>query len=419
MNIEEIIASIKIYYHKPPKDSYFAKYRTEVDGEWQTKHIPVDQKTKAAAHAWLVQWLKAECIKKPVETIITIRSLVDWWYEYLDERKCSPEMLKSHEQSITNHVLTHPIADMDIELIEMPETTQFISWLKDRKTLKAPHVNLSPNSIRIIVRAVRTLFDDAEGMKRIRKGFPNPFLRPRIKYVMPKIKKKAGNVKVWIELAAFNQLIDCQEIPNFRRVRYLVAAGTGARPQEQSGWKWKDWKKVKERSFLRVERQLKRKIGKRTGHEDGDPKEEASSRDIPLQMSVQEALKWWFETGWRIFVGRAPTPEDRIFPTDEGKDNAFCSASKELIKDLRQAGLPTLYEDKLPYEYRSLRKSFLTWLELAGVSDSRRQALAGQTGETVMDAHYIGRHLETYLAEVDKLALTSLIGCNRTEQAAE
>ena len=118
------------------------------------------------------------------------------------------------------------------------------------------------------------------------------------------------------------------------------------------------------------------------------PKTKASKRPVPLHPLAATVLDAWKREGWRAFVGRAPEENDPIVPGPDGLPARPRSASL-FREDLEAAELPTSYESE-PFELRSTRRSFTTWLDAHGVPGEVQDRLIRHVDIGVRSRHYRG-----------------------------
>jgi hypothetical protein len=127
-------------------------------------------------------------------------------------------------------------------------------------------------------------------------------------------------------------------------------------------------------------------------------------RLLPLHPLASRALRAWKAAGWARLVGRQPNTSDPVFPNDKGKAHRPASAGL-LRADLAAADLPTLFRDKYPIDFHSLRRSFYTWLRAARVEGDTVKMLMGHSGGSVGERHYGAKELERMRAAVETLVL--------------
>ena len=107
------------------------------------------------------------------------------------------------------------------------------------------------------------------------------------------------------------------------------------------------------------------------------PKTKKSRRTLPLHPATVAALREWLKTRWIELVGRAPAPEDFLFPGLNGRGARPRSA--ELIRDdLAAIGLLIEFEGQ-PIEFKATRSSFSSWLERG--ADVLQGALTGSAAD--------------------------------------
>jgi integrase len=152
--------------------------------------------------------------------------------------------------------------------------------------------------------------------------------------------------------AAAEQLLVSDAIPEPRKVRYVLAATSGARDGELAGLRFDDVDL--DAATFSITKSTTTKGG--TTMPDGtkcrgvavrEPKTDASVRTLPLHVLAVRTLRAWKAQGWARWVGRAPHATDLVFPSAEGKPWRPASA-RHLRDDLAAAQLPTLYLDKHP-----------------------------------------------------------------------
>lgn len=145
------------------------------------------------------------------------------------------------------------------------------------------------------------------------------------------------------------------------------------------------------------------------------PKTKKSKRTLPLHPATVAALREWIETGWIALVGRAPGPEDFLFPGLNGRGARPRSA--ELIRyDLAAVGLPIELEGQ-PIEFKATRSSFSSWLDAEDVPRERIKRLLGHAARDVTEAHYTKRDLEQLMAAVLVIPLVWTVGVGKRPAA--
>jgi integrase len=187
-------------------------------------------------------------------------------------------------------------------------------------------------------------------------------------------------------------------IPSLRRVRYVFAATTGAREGETSGLAWRHVKLKADIPNVEIERQLT------TLGAFAAPKRD-SYRTLPLHRVAVEALSWWQREGWAMVVGRKPTDDDPVFPSETGTFHRPRTAAHVRL-DLAAAGVPIHYANR-PMDAHALRRSFATILADAEVPEDVRAILMGHASKTVTDRHYTARNLARFVGAIAKLDLGS------------
>lgn len=374
---------------------FFGKYK--VLGRWKNKLVPVSIDDKERATEWFALWLKmldktgVEPVNDEVhlDTRKTIRSLSGQWLRWKQEQPgADVRAYKGCKALLDNWVLPHAIADVDIEKeLDLGQCTAWVESIK--KSGKAP------NTVRNIVQGLRGFIVDIRGKGWVKLP-ENPLLDPYIRKVIGTVETVAGkNTIIHLKKDEAITLLSCTaaEIPSVRKVRNLVAIVTGVRVGEISALRFEDLDLEAKVATAKVFRQLT------SMDSDGkpvfkDPKKK-SHRILPLHPSAVNALRWWKAMGWREFVGRSPKPSDPVFPTPNG--DYTLSRSADLLRvDLAIAKLPMLFDGKHPITFHATRRTFMTLLEGEGVSRDLISALAGHSGKTVADRHYIAKNIDRF-----------------------
>jgi hypothetical protein len=107
----------------------------------------------------------------------------------------------------------------------------------------------------------------------------------------------------------------------------------------------------------------------------------------------------------RVHFHPAPPPDStdlQAIPNIQG-EYSLSKWADLLRTDLAVAKLPTLFDGKHPITFHALRRTFMSLLEGEGVSRDLISALAGHSGKTVADRHYIAKNIERFYEVVKKL----------------
>ena len=258
------------------------------------------------------------------------------------------------------------------------------------------------------MQGLRGFLIDARGKGWIRLR-ENPFLDPYIKRMLSGADTLAGkNTIIHLTAPQVTKLLVCESslIPSMRKVRNLVAIATGARLGELAAWRWEDFDLDTPIPTVKVFRQVQfsAEPGKPVFKE---PKRK-SHRILPLHPTATKAMRWWMEHGWLEHVGRAPGPEDPVFPSIEGE--FLVSRTADLFRaDLATAELPVVFDGKHSFTFHACRRTFMSLLETESIPREIIGALAGHAGKTVADRHYIAKNLKRFHEAVCRLPLPTTL----------
>jgi integrase len=412
------------------------QYRV-VPGEWKEARIPRKHHTERQAERWALAFI-AEFRKKsaarPVlpeadrEECPTIRSLANKWGELREgDPKLSAATRVQNASNIQRHVLPYrDIADVPISALGSGSLRMWLRRVRDHGRLmkvkgdkgerpgqggkwKRTEEPLAPYTTRNVVNTLTAFFDDAMAEQWV--DLPaNPMRHPGVRKEIPDAITRAGKrVIVHLSRAAAEQLLTSDAVPEQRRVRYLVAATSGARDGELAAVRFDDIDL--DAATFNITKSATTKGGatrsdgtKCCGVSIREPKTDASVRVLPLHPLAARALRAWKAQGWARWVGRQPQATALVFPSAGGEPWRPASA-RYLREDLAAAQLPTLYLGKHPFDFHAFRRSFYTWLRNEGVDRETVEMLMGHSGATVGERHYDDRNLERMRKAVAMLKL--------------
>ena len=233
----------------------------------------------------------------------------------------------------------------------------------------------------------------------------NPLLDPYIRKVLGTADTVAGkNTIIHLKKEEAQRLLLCdsEHIAPIRKVRNLLAIATGGRAGEIGALRWEDVNLDADVPTVTIFRQVQF-TGLKGAPVFKEPKRR-SHRILPLHPTAAAALRWWKSKGWREYVGIAPQQSDPIFPTPQGA-YTMSRWSPLLKADLAVAKVPVLFDGKYPITFHALRRTFMSILDGEGVSRDLISALAGHSGKTVADRHYIAKNIDRYYEVVKQLPI--------------
>lgn len=343
---------------------------------------PITDRAEAVriAAEWSAMAARGEIVRDgtaPVKAPATLAEIAPRWVELVKTSELAPSTKALHG------IAARVVADRFGTLTPAQLTAPVVrAWVRELRGA------LSASRTRNIFNSLGKLLDDAfaEGWHQA----PNPCRLPKVREELPALPDlEDGDKPRHTEDEASRLCFDAR-IPLERRLRYLLAFTTGMRDGELAGLRW---------SSLVVEHQVEAVRVRDAVAQAGDAgwatrratKTKASRRTIPLHPAALAALAGWRAGGWRELVGRDPTDDDPILPGPGGEPARPASAAL-LRADLATVGLPTSWRApggaEEPFEFRSTRRSFATWLEAHEVSGDHVDRLLGHAPTSVRRKHY-------------------------------
>jgi integrase len=156
--------------------------------------------------------------------------------------------------------------------------------------------------------------------------------------------------------AEVGALLASDAIPLFRRALYAGLALAGPRPSELVGRRVADLDETWTPLPL-----LRAPTGWNTKARREGPTKTGAKKHLPIHPVWRALLREWLAEGWKQHVGRAPKPDDLLFP-DSGAPVSGSNLNRWFKEDLERLGLPggrSLY---------ALRASFISLAELGGAT---------------------------------------------------
>jgi integrase len=402
------------------------QYRT-APGNWSETRVPREHGAERAAEQYARVWLDEytkQVAERPIVNKIaderpTIRDLAEKWLELRNkDPKLSAATRTQNASNMRRHVLAYPkIADAPIADLGSGALREWLREVRDHGRLKLRTTTkyderpgrggkwiktgepLAPYTTRNVVNTLSAFFNDAMAEQWV--DLPaNPMHHPGVRKEIPGAETRAGTV-IYLSRPAVEKLLAAKTTPEHRRVRYLLAATSGLRDGEIAGLRFEDVDV--DAGTVNVDKSLAEK-GAEGWATLGKVKTKGSERLLPLHPLAARALRAWKAAGWAHFIGRQPNASDPVFPNDKGEAHRPASAGL-LRADLAAADLPTLFRDKYPIDFHSLRRSFYTWLKAARVEGDTVRMLMGHSGGSVGERHYGAKELERMRAAVETIVL--------------
>ncbi len=395
-------------------------------GDWAEHRIPREHRTEKQAERYALAWLaeyRKQVAQRPAlppatERGKTIRDLADTWEKLTENNpKLSPATRKQHKGALHVHVLVYPeVADAPIVDLGPAVLRAWLRKVRDHgktrvtwETIDGRKVRklvrggpLAPFACRNVVNSLTAFFADAMAEEWV--DLPaNPMKHEAVRREVPEAVTLAGrHTIVHLTRPVAEKLLTSAAMPEWRRVRTLLALTSGMAEGELSGLKLDDVELDAPVPTVKITKALALE------GDDGwstlrAPKTDNRVRVLPLHPLAVRALRAWQASGWARWVGHAPAAHAPVFPNAAGE--AWRPDSPSLLRaDLRAAGLPDKYEGN-PFTAHATRRSFATWLTEAGVAESTIKRLMGHAGSGVTQQHYTAQTLTMLQAAVESIKL--------------
>jgi integrase len=245
----------------------------------------------------------------------------------------------------------------------------------------------------LTVRNVARVLDAIYKFAQARGYFPKTLRRPteaeefkaEISGALREKQKLGQEGRVACPVETAKALVNCEAVPELRRIMARVAFFTGARPGELHAWRVGDLREEHGVWFLDIREQW-------TLAHKGFPSRLAPlktvwcKRKVPVHSSLIRHLRSWIEEGWERHVGHKPEANDYLFPNADAA--AFREVSSvEFLADLRTAGCETVHKGHTLDIY-SLRHAFATAAKRARIFSEARDRLLGHRPKDTKSLYY-------------------------------
>lgn len=380
-------------YSRRDSAGWILRYLDESTRTWRDHRVPKEFTAKRQAEAYAAAWL-AELKRlgeRPEVPVVpkadkgpTIRDLRDKWIEM---RKGDPKLAASTRAGDKANMDHHIIPALGKLVFADMTTARLRQFVRDLTAKR------SASTVRNVVGTLSTFVQDCRAEEWI--TLPgNPVRDPAVTKLLPtkELKEPLPIPKVAVE-----RLITSEKVPVQRRIRYAHGALTGMRIGEMAAVLWQDFEGLDgDKATMDVTKSIREGVA-------SDTKTHAKGhRKLPVHSQLARRLRWWHAEGWEQFMGRRPEPCDPVFPDLASVKQPH--AARFIQDDLRAVGCAdSVGGEKL--KFHGLRKSFRTWLENAGVSESIADAMIGHVGTSVARKHYIGRDVEVWREAIETIRL--------------
>jgi integrase len=370
-----------VFYREKEKIWVYA-YQ-DASGKWRQHRLPAgissQRLAEHAARAWLA---KASADGEIVPKLArgqspTIASLVDTW---IDLRRRRDTIKTKTVADNGSHMRRHIVPDLGAMQVDLVTPQRLREWVRSLRGRLG-----SASACRNVVNTLASFFDDAIAERWTRLN-DNPVKTTAVRIELPKVKTKLPD---YLPPATFSKLISDTDLDGERAVRYLLAAYAGLRDGEVCALTMAD---------LVFEGVPLVDVNKAIGFRSPDgyagvetPKSETSVRTVPMHPTLRSVLDWWVSVRLPILANAALRPDSLIFPSPKTGRAWRPRSAQWLREDLSRLGLSTVGQSGEPIEFHTLRHSFSTWLDEAGIDEPTIGRLLGHAGKTVTRRRYIGK----------------------------
>ena len=352
---------------RAPADGVSGRWIARIDSGHgrREKTVPRAVAQTARDRAAALAWAASQVTEKPAETEDAL--LADVAKQFL-ELAATFEKAPATFAQYESHCRTSIIPTLgELRCIDL-EIPRLRAWV--RELAQGRERSTCANQLSTLA----VLLDTARGEGWTKA--PNNARDPAVRAALPRARVNKVVVPAHEQLC---QLIQCEQIPFLRRLRYLVAA-YGLDDGTCAALRWRDRSAGQGGASLHVENALALRGPDGWATEQG-PKTQFRRRSIPINDDLADALRWWEKIGWSVWVGREPTGDDFIFLNSRGRPWRPKSA-RDLRADLVLAGV------KGSFDFKALRKYFATQLAEAGATTEERARLLGHRGPSTAAQHY-------------------------------
>lgn len=207
----------------------------------------------------------------------------------------------------------------------------FVAWLIEQPSQRGG--TLAPRTVRNVHDALRRMFAWAAS-KSVALVPSNPCATPPDN--LPALEDKHAEFRAGAVFTRAEAVALCTDprVPPDRRVLYALLLLTGCRFGEVAALRWRHWSADlaplgRLLIALSVERATRAEKRTKTG----------VTREVPVHPTLAALLAAWQRDGWREMLGRAPTADDYLIPSREGRARSVRLAHARLQEDLGRLGL--------------------------------------------------------------------------------
>lgn len=400
---------------KGKSDRFFGKYKDFDSGKWLK--IPggvfpdvFDTKDKALLFAaeWYAQ-AKAELDVRAAAQVVaadaTWGAICDAYVKEVGARMRGKASTRYEAVRVTDAYLRRSI--LATGKPSENDETKCLIWLRAFAREKITKKGASPRArkpttIRNVAKHLKYLFRLALRQGLIPGMTANPTQGEEFRDELHAIMSAQEQREWLLPLESFAKVLACPEVPSERRIRYLTLGLTGLRPGELAGLQLKHVQEVDGVRFVVVEQQWSIGRGKGSKAKIDSPKTKWGRRIVPVHRALRAPLAAWIDFGWEQWVGRAPKPDDFLFPDAQGKPCAE-ERSKRFRDDLTAAKCPTEFAGAVLSLY-ALRHLFSTLLTEGHAHDAAHTRLMGHRPKDTKTLNYSAKLVPFLAKEIESMA---------------
>jgi integrase len=350
--------------------------RFKLDGKWIDRSSGLDVGQEQKAHALLRRIREKSAAGEALGDVdlgpLTVARYAATW---LETRKLNVASWKSDDGHLRMHILP-AIGALRMEDVRPRQIADLLDASR--------RDGAAPRSIRNIYSTCRSLFRDATFADLI-PASPAILTKQHIGKVRDRDPEwRLGAVFARAELEA---LISDDKVPVTRRLLWAFFALTGVRHGEMAGLRWR---------HVDLDVEPLGRIVVATSYDTGRTKTGAERR-VPIHPVLAAMLAEWRLKGWAGVQGRAPGPDDLVFPSERGRMRHKSNTLRFLGVDL----------DALKLRHRrvhDLRRTFITLAREDGAERDVLRLVTHAPSSDVIDL-YTSVQWERRCAEVAKIRL--------------
>lgn len=353
------------------------------DGRWEGRY-PKARKMDGTIHYGYIyarsyKSVKEQLLDKKIKKDIIYTGATKEFYGTFGEwanlwltEIMAPKVKESTYASYSSKLQLYVLPSLErrpLKKITAPDMDKLVNRLSE---------NLSPSSIHIVFRIIKSCFEAAK-----ERGYI--YLNPCERTILPKINKQ----KVQALSRGQHKAVEAESMKSIKGLPILLALETGMRIGEICALQWDDIDF--DSSVLQVKRTKQRisssnKSGNRTKIVETTPKTANATRIIPLSKKLKTALLKWKEQSLSTYV---------IANQGHSIEPRTISYRFERIK--RKIGLGKV-------SFHALRHTFATRCVELGVNIAAISALLGHSSIKLTLDTYTNSFLEEQRIAIDKLA---------------